>query len=108
MGEILVEVLPARPSGELAPPRPAVPEEFSRRSTEIADSVVDVAERFRSRLDDRMRAADQSQVKGWRLDQVELSFQLAVQAEAGVIIAKATAGATFAAKLVWKATADGG
>jgi hypothetical protein len=41
-----------------------------------------------------------------RVGSVEIEFGIAVQAEAGVVIAKATAGATFTARLVLQATED--
>ncbi|GAB3441260.1 hypothetical protein [Actinophytocola sediminis] len=48
--EILLEVHPRSVSGDLSP-RVAVPEDFRRRAAEIADSVAQVADRFRSRLE---------------------------------------------------------
>jgi Trypsin-co-occurring domain 1 len=101
MPEILLEVKPpAGASGDLAR-RSLKPEDFGSRADEIAESLVEVAERFRSRLGELIaeRAA-----RGWALDEVQLTFSLDVQAAAGVIIARASAGATFEASLRWKAS----
>jgi hypothetical protein len=97
--EILLEVRPAAASGDLAP-RPAVPEEFKSRAPEIADSLAEVVDVFRSRL---AKALSQQDDSSWRAGSVEIEFDIAVQAEAGIVIAKATAGATFSARLVLQA-----
>ena len=100
--EILLEVRPVQTSGDLAP-RAIVPEEFKSRASEIADSIAEVADHFRSRLGEILDQRDDS---GLRIGTVEIQFGIAVQAEAGVVIAKATAGATFLAKLVLQAPGD--
>jgi NTP-dependent ternary system trypsin peptidase co-occuring protein len=99
--EVLLEVQPRRTSGDLAP-RVAIPEDFRRRAGEIADSVAAIADKFRSRLEDVMtRPKD-----GWGVESIEIGFDIAVQAEAGVLIAKASTGATFSAKLTLKVSQD--
>jgi hypothetical protein len=100
--EILLEVRPAQTSGDLAP-RAVVPEEFKSRASEIADSIAEVADHFRSRLGKVLHQRDDS---GLRIGTVEIQFGIAVQAEAGVVIAKATAGATFSAKIVLQVPGD--
>lgn len=100
--EILLEVRPARTSGDLAP-RAVVPEEFKSRADEIADSIAEVADLFRSRLRKVLHQRDDS---GLRIGTVEVQFGITVQAEAGVVITKATAGATFSAKLVLESPGD--
>jgi hypothetical protein len=60
-------------------------EQFRRRAHEIADSVAEVAEEFRSRLQKVLRRPEDP---GWRADSIELDFQIAVQAEAGVVVAR--------------------
>lgn len=100
--DILLEVRSAAVSGDLGP-RPVVPEEFRARAGEIADSIAEVADHFRSRLKKVLGRQDDS---GLRVGSVEIEFGIAVQAEAGVVIAKATAGATFTAKLVLQAAED--
>jgi hypothetical protein len=100
--EIMVEVHPRSVSGDLAP-RVAVPEQFRQRAGEIADSVAEIADQFRSRLAGVFR---QPAEPGWGVDSVEIGFDLAIQAEAGVVIAKASTSATFSAKLMLKVTQD--
>jgi hypothetical protein len=100
--EILLEVRPKSVSGDLAHGL-AVPEQFQRRAGEIADSIVEIADRFRSSLE---KALQKPAEPGWHMDSIELRFDIAVQAEAGVVIARATSGATFSAKLTLKAPAD--
>jgi hypothetical protein len=101
--EILLEVRPAQTSGDLAP-RAVVPEEFKSRAGEIADSIAEIADHFRSRLGKLLRERDDD--AGLRIGTVEIQFGIAVQAEAGVVIAKATAGATFSAKIVLQIPGD--
>ena len=100
--EILLEVRPAATSGDLAP-RAMVPEEFKSRAGEIADSIAEVVDHFRSRLGKVLGQPDES---GWRVGSIEIEFDIAVQAETGIVIAKATAGATFSARLVLQAPGD--
>lgn len=97
--EIMVEVLPLSTSGDLAP-RVAVPEQFRLRAGEIADSVAEVADQFRERL---ARVLHRPSELDWGVDSIEIGFDLAIQAEAGVVIAKASTSATFSAKLTLKA-----
>lgn len=94
--EILLEVRPAATSGDLAP-RAVAPEEFRARADEIADSISDVIDHLCARLG---KLLDQPDEPGWQVGSVEIEFGVSVQAETGVIIAKATAGATFSARLV--------
>lgn len=99
--EILLEVRSKSVHGDLGPGGAAL-ERFGGRAGEIADSIADIAEEFRSRLEKTLRAHDGG---GWRTDSVELGFDIAVQAQAGVVIARAVTGATFSAKLTLKAPA---
>jgi len=100
--DILLEVRSVATSGDLAP-RPVVPEEFRARAGEIADSIAEVADHFRSRLGKVLERRDDS---GLHVESVEIEFGIVVQAEAGVVIAKATAGATFTARLLLQTTED--
>jgi hypothetical protein len=99
--DILLEVRPVATSGDLAP-HPVVPEEFTARAEEIADSIAEVADNFRSRLRKVLERRDDD--SGLKIGSVEIEFGIVVQAEAGIVIAKATAGATFTARLVLLAT----
>jgi hypothetical protein len=94
--KILLEVQPSADPGDLGP-RLAVPEDFRARAGEIAEDLADIVEAFRSKFARVFARRDES---AWGVGSIEISFQIAVQAEAGVVIARTTAGATFSAKLV--------
>jgi hypothetical protein len=95
--KILLEVQPSADTGDLGP-RLAVPEDFRARAGEIAEDLADIVEDFRSKF---ARVFDRRDDEGsWGVGSIEIAFQIAVQAEAGVVIARTTAGATFSAKLV--------
>jgi hypothetical protein len=97
--EVLLEVMPTSRTGDLAP-RVAAPEEFTKRAGEIADTIAEVAEHFRARL---ARILERRDDPGWQADSIEIAFDIAVHAEAGVVIARTGADATFSAKLILKA-----
>jgi hypothetical protein len=98
VGEIRVTVAPpAEAYGQDLAGLPP-PELFSARAEEIAGSVAEVAAEFSVRLDE---VAAAGQADGWKLGQVEMAFGLQVEAGAGILIAKASAGATFTATLTW-------
>jgi Trypsin-co-occurring domain 1 len=96
---ILVEVRLAAASGDLGA-RAAITEEFRARAAEIVDSIREVVDQFRSRLGKELSEKDHS---SWNVGSIEIEFGVAVQAEAGVVIAKTAAGATFSARLVLNA-----
>lgn len=100
--EILVEVHPLATSGDLAP-QVSVPEEFRRRAGEIAEGITEIADQFRAKLG-RILKKDES--GDWGVESIELGFNIVVKAEAGVVIAKTSAGATFSARLTLKALPD--
>lgn len=99
--EILLEVRPRSVSGDLGPGI-AVPESFAHRAGEVADSIAEIASEFRVRLQKKLNRPPDH---GWKMDAIELTFGITVQAEAGVIIARATTSATFSAKMTLKAAA---
>jgi hypothetical protein len=96
--EVLVEVRPVAVSGDVKRLRPAVPESFSARAGEVTETITEVAEKLHDHLEARMAEKETSL---WRLDTVQLEFELALQAETGVLIARASAGATFSVTLTW-------
>jgi hypothetical protein len=98
MGDIRLEVVPAADAYGQDLAGPPAPELFSARAKEIADSVAEVATQFRARIDD---AISKDEPDGWQLGQVEVSFGLQAEAGAGVLIARASVGATFTATLTW-------
>jgi hypothetical protein len=113
MGEVLIEVVGA-PAGVPVPPdddggllgpraggraTTVALESFQARAPEIAGALRTVAEAMRSHLDATAAAPTG---RGWGLDTVELGLDLSLEAGAGVVITRATAGATLSAKLSWK------
>lgn len=101
--EVLLEVTPrATSAGDLAP-RTAMPEDFRRRASEIASSVAGIADEFRSRLASVVPRPDGSK---WGVESIEIGFEIAVQAETGVVIAKASSSATFSVSLTLQAPSD--
>lgn len=96
---ILVDVNPPPVSGDLAP-RATVPEEFRHRAAELAEAVADIAEQFRSKLS--LTLTQPTSGLHLHTDSIEIEFNISLQAEAGVIVAKTTAGATFTARLTLK------
>jgi hypothetical protein len=96
MAQILVEVRPTGEAGDLTG-QPAIPENFINRVDEIGQSLQEIADRLSQHLDHF-----EKRESTWRLDQVELKFSLDLEAEAGVVIAKAKTTAGFEASLSWK------
>ena len=96
MAEILVEVRPKGARGDLSA-KPAVPEAYMGRIDEIGQSLQEIADRLSKHLDH----FEQMQ-PGWRLNEVELKFSLDLEAEAGVLIARAKTTAGFEVSLGWK------
>jgi hypothetical protein len=94
--QILLEVRPSGDPGDLGP-RIAAPEDFRARAGEIAESLADIVEDFRSKL---ARVISRRDEHSWGVGSIEIAFEIAVQAEAGVIIARTAAGATFSARLI--------
>jgi hypothetical protein len=100
--QILLEVQSSADPGDLGP-RLAVPEDFRARAGEIAASISEIVEDFRSKFARVLARRDEHT---WQVGSIEIAFEIAVQAEAGVVIAKTTAGATFSARLVLQPPRD--
>jgi Trypsin-co-occurring domain 1 len=96
MTEIKVQVV-SRDTGEVAYGPKRLPN-FSERAKELGDSLNEVAAALRGRLHELGTKGED----GWDLEQVSLSFSLDLQAEAGVIVARASTKAGFQAALTWK------
>jgi hypothetical protein len=94
--EIRVVVV-SREGGEVSW-RNKQPPTFSERAEELGDSLNDVAETLSGRLTELGRHDGQR----WDLDEVQLSFSLALEAEAGVILARASSKAGFQASMTWR------
>jgi Trypsin-co-occurring domain 1 len=94
--DILLEVRATSVPGDLAP-RFLAAEKFKARADEIASSISAIAESFRSRLQPSLNS---NRADAWHIETMEIQFSVAVQAEAGVVISRTSAGATFSAKVV--------
>lgn len=83
---------------------PPTPQHLSTRIEELGQSI----DWFQSRIAAHLRGlADESDERGWHLDAVELSVSIDVEAEAGVIFARAKSAAGFELKLAWKRSEAG-
>jgi hypothetical protein len=96
MTEIKVEVVSTE-TGEVAFGPKRLPD-FGARAQELGDALNDVAATLRGRLRELGARAED----GWDLEQVSLTFSLDLQAEGGVIVARASTKAGFQAALTWR------
>jgi hypothetical protein len=96
MTDIKVQVV-SQDTGEVAFGPTRLPN-FAERASELGDSLNEIAARLRERL----RELGKSEADGWDLDEVNLSFSLDLQADAGVIVARASSKAGFQAAMSWK------
>lgn len=96
MTEIKVEVV-SQDTGEVAFGPKRLPD-FRERAAELGDALNDVAAALRGRLHELGGKDDD----GWDLDAVSLTFSIDLQADAGVIVARASTKAGFQAALTWK------
>jgi hypothetical protein len=96
MTEIKVQVV-SQDTGEVAFGPKRLPD-FRARAQELGDALNDVAAALRGRLHELGAKGED----GWDLDEVSLTFSLDLQAEAGVIVARASTKAGFQAALSWK------
>jgi Trypsin-co-occurring domain 1 len=98
LAEIQVRVVPPPERiGELS--SEALLERFETRVDELGESIGQIARRLRTRLDSDL-AEDDSQA--WSLDEVTVTFSLDLEAEAGVVVARARTTAGFEIELTWK------
>jgi Trypsin-co-occurring domain 1 len=96
MTEIKVEVV-SPDTGEASFGPRAMPD-FKERAGDIGKSLNEVAVALREHLHELGERAQD----GWDLDEVQLGFSLELQAEAGVIVARASSRAGFQATMMWK------
>jgi len=94
-----IEVIERDASGYLSP-RAARLDDFGKRAPEIADGILSVADLLRAELDAKA-AESTTTTSAWRMDSLTLSFELALEAEAGIVIARAKTSATFAVEISW-------
>jgi hypothetical protein len=96
--EIKVRVTPdPRRAGEASGAQ--LTERFADRVHELGSSLGAIANDLREELDQTLHEDPET---GWRLEEVELTFSLDLEAEAGVVVAKAKTSAGFEAALTWK------
>ena len=74
-------------------------ERFGDRIEELGSSLGEIANDLRAQLDATLDRDDGS---GWGLEEVQLSFSLDLEAEAGVVVAKAKTAAGFEVALTWR------
>jgi hypothetical protein len=101
--EILIEVSQVPRAGGDLRPKIAVPEEFERRAEEVAQSIANVATKLRAKLEQAMAEKPEGR---WALKETEVKFGVSLQTEAGVVVARAQAGATFEVTLRWSAPSE--
>ena len=105
MTEILIEVNKVPRSGGDLKPRAAIPEDFERRAGEIGQSIADVSTQLRAKLENALAEKPSGR---WTLQETEIKFGISLQTEAGVVVAKAQAGATFEVTLRWSGAGAAG
>jgi uncharacterized phage infection (PIP) family protein YhgE len=97
MGEIKVQVVPdPAKAGQLMGRTQT--EKLSDRIDELSESIGSIANSLRSRLEQTL----QDDEAAWKLDEISLNFSLDLEAEAGVVVAKAKTTAGFEAQLTWR------
>jgi hypothetical protein len=92
--KILVQVVPLEATGEISWGS-GVTDQLERRLDDIRGAIAAGAKAVAGSLGSLPAA------KGWRLGEVEASFAITLTAEAGVILSKASAGATFEVKVLY-------
>ena len=65
---------------------------------ELGDSIGEIAQRLREQLEADLREEAPS---AWHLDEVAVSFSMDLEAEAGVVVARAKSTAGFEVSLTW-------
>lgn len=93
--KVLVQVVPVEASGEISWGS-GVTEELERRLDDIRSAIAAGARAVAASL------GGLPATEGWLLGEVEVSFAITLTAEAGVILSKASAGATFEVKVLYK------
>jgi hypothetical protein len=96
-GEILVRVVPP-PGEEGNLSGGAMVDQFAQRVDELGHSITEIAAQLRRRLETEL--AEQAP-SAWQLNEIGLSFSLDLQAETGVVVAKAKTAAGFEVTLNW-------
>ena len=96
--KIKVQVVPSpAQAGQLSPGKAW--ESLERRIDELGESIGEIAERLRSQLDASLAAPEEK--PAWHLGEVQVTFSLDLEAEAGVVVARAKTTAGFEVLLAW-------
>ena len=101
MTTIEVAVVPARSDDGLIARQTPTFESFRDRAPEIADTIREIAVSMQTRLEVDPATAEST---GWSMDAVKLTCSLALEAGAGVLIARTSASATFSLEIGWTRT----
>ena len=100
--EVLVQVLPDAVAGREIGWGTNVAEQLESRLDDIRRAIAAGATAVARSLDSLSGAPD------WQLDSVSASFGITLTAEAGALVSKASAGATFEVTVTYKRSADDG
>jgi hypothetical protein len=93
--EVLIEV--QERSDQLGGATEWIRVDFTKRADELGSAINEIAEALRPRFD----ALSQNNAGDWALNEISLQFSVSMQAEAGVVIARASSSAAFQASLTW-------
>jgi Trypsin-co-occurring domain 1 len=92
---IFVQVVPVAQGGEISWSG-SVTDQLENRLGDVRNAIASGASAVAASL------ASLPGAEGWRLGEVEASFSVTLTAEAGVILSKASAGAAFEVKVLFK------
>lgn len=96
--KIMVQVVPSPArAGQLSPGKTW--ESLEKRIDELGQSIGEIADRLRTQLDASL--APPEETPAWRLGEVGVTFSLDLEAEAGVVVARAKTTAGFEISLSW-------
>jgi hypothetical protein len=93
--QVYVQVVELDPGREIGW-GPSVAQQLRERAVDIERGIVAASETLAASL------GSLASVEGWELDEVSASFGVTLTAEAGVIVSRASAGATFDVSFVFK------
>lgn len=97
MGELLVEVVPATGPEGGQDLTARLPERFQARAAEIAGGIAEVARRMGPQFADLLK----DDGSPWSVDQLQMSFGVAAQADANIVVVTAHGQATFTVTVTW-------
>ncbi|MGC5661673.1 CU044_2847 family protein [Micromonospora sp. WMMD723] len=97
MSEIHVQVVPKNGTrGDLSGSK--LIENLKDRIGELGDSILEVSAQLQGQL---AKAEKKEPGAAWHLSEAQITFSLDLEAEAGVIISRTSAGASFEVSLSW-------